>query len=63
MNGHVPTRTLRAKLVSPARRVNKVVSSESENEDDDDYDDDQYWPVRGHKHMRISNGGRGKGKK
>jgi hypothetical protein len=59
MNGHVPTRTLRAKLVSPARRVNKVVSSESENEDDDD----QYWPGRGQKHMRINNGGRGKGKK
>lgn len=63
MNGHVPTRTLRAKLVSPARRVNKAVSSESENEDDDDYDDDQYWPGRGQKHRRISNGGRGKGKK
>ena len=47
MNGHIPTRTLRAKLVSPACRVNKVVSSESENEDDDDYDDDQYSPGRG----------------
>jgi hypothetical protein len=45
MDGHVPTRTLKTKLVSPASRVNKVVSNENENEnedDDDDYDDDQY---------------------
>lgn len=61
-NGHVPTRTLR-KIVSPARKVNKAVSSESENEDDDDYDDDQYWPGRGQKHRRLSNGGRARGRK
>ncbi|KAH9304417.1 hypothetical protein KI387_008821 [Taxus chinensis] len=61
-NGHLPARSLRAKIVSPSHRNNKAGSGESENEDDD-YDDDQDWAARGQKHRRFSNGGRGRGRK
>ncbi|XP_057824377.2 sister chromatid cohesion protein SCC2 isoform X1 [Cryptomeria japonica] len=60
-NGHLPARSLRAKIVTPSRRINRAGSGESENEDDD-YDDED-WAARGQKHRRFSNGGRGKGRK